>query len=127
MKMRIRSKALLLITGAFSLASGCASTPPANTENRPPVQVYEMNPFVGKPYNVVGRLWTGTWRTVFWVPTYPNKDDAIAAMQTEAARLNADALISVNCLDQRGSTWFQGDRAAYLCYGVAIQLASKQG
>lgn len=126
--MRIRSKALLLIAGAIVLASGCASTPPANTENRPSaVQVYEMNPFVGKSYNVVGRLWTGTWRTAFWVPTYPNKDDAIAAMQTEAARRNADALISVNCLDQRGSTWFQGDKPAYLCYGVAIQLQQKQG
>jgi hypothetical protein len=119
--------ALFLIAGALSLLYGCASTPPANTENRPPVQVYEWNPYVGKPYTVVGRLWTGTWRTAFWVPTYPNKDDAIAAMQTEAARRNADALISVNCLDQRGSTWFQGDKAAYLCYGVAIQLPPKQG
>lgn len=125
--MRIRSQALLLIAGAMSLASGCASTPPANTENRSTVQVYEMNPFVGKSYNVIGRLWTGTWRTAFWVPTYPNKDDAIAAMQTEAARRNADALISVNCLDQRGSTWFQGDKPAYLCYGVAIQLRQSQG
>ena len=125
--MRTRSLALFLIAGALSLLSGCASTPPANTENRPPVQVYEWNPYVGEPYTVVGRLWTGTWRTAFWVPTYPNKDDAIAAMQTEAARRNADALISVNCLDQRGSTWFQGDKAAYLCYGVAIQLPPKQG
>jgi len=126
--MRIRSFLSLLIAGAVSLASGCASTPPGDSEGHPAVvPIYEMNPFVGKRYEIVGRVWTGTWRSAFWVPTYPKMDDALAAMQTEAARMNADALVSVSCLDQRGSTWFQGNQPAYLCYGVAIQLPRNQG
>lgn len=125
--MRIQPSLSLLTVAILSLTSGCASTPRADTEARAAIPVYEMNPFVGKPYKIVGRIWTGTWRTAFWVPTYPKMDDALASMQTEAARVNADALVSVNCLDQRGSTWFQGDQPAYLCYGVAIQLLRNQG
>lgn len=127
--MRPRLSSLsLLVAAAMTLATGCATTPRTDTAPQPSaVQAYELNPYIGKSYDVVGRIWTGSWRTAFWVPTYPTKDEAIAAMQTEAARMNADALISVNCLDQQGSTWFQGNRAAYLCYGLAIKLRSNQG
>jgi len=127
MKMQIRSSLSLLIVAVVSLASGCASAPRADTETHATVPVYEMNPFVGKSYKIVGRIWNGTWRASFWVPTYPKMDDALGAMQAEAVRVNADALISVSCLDQRGSTWFHGDQPAYLCYGVAIQLPRNQG
>ena len=126
--MRIRNVPLsLLIASTLVFASGWAGSVNADVEARPgTVPVYEMNPFVGKPYEVLGHIWADSWRTAFWLPTYPNKDDAIAAMQAEASRLNPDALIMVNCLDQRGSTWFRGNEPAYLCYGVAIKVA-RQG
>jgi uncharacterized protein YbjQ (UPF0145 family) len=85
-----------------------------------------MGPFVGQQYNVVGRLWGDSRRSAFWIPTYPTKEEAIASVQTEAARLNADAVVSVSCVDQRGSTWFRKNEAAYLCYGVAIQLGQRR-
>ena len=67
--MRVRFPALsLLIVG---LACGCASSPPAG--DRAAVQVYEMNPYVGKPYEVLGPLWAGSWRTAFQLPTYPQE------------------------------------------------------
>ena len=91
------------------------------------MQVYELNPFVGNSFEVVGRLWIGSWRSAFGVTTYPKKEDAIAAMQTEASRLNADALVDVSCVDQHGSTWFRGSQPAYLCYGVAVKLRRNQG
>jgi len=120
--MRSRLSPLsLLIVVAGSLTSGCATTPQGDT-GKPSkiVQVYESDPYLGKGYDVVGRLWADSARSRFRVPTYPTKDAAIAAMQAEAALLSADALISVGCLDQRVPS--QGGEPAFLCYGVAIQM-----
>ncbi len=121
------SRRLLLIAGTLSLAFGCASVPQSDVE-RPQkiVQVYDMDPYLGKGYEVVGRLWTDSTRSRFRIPTYPTREAAISAMQSEAARLNADALVSVSCVDQRGSTWSQSGEPAYLCYGVAIRLRQGQ-
>ena len=118
----------LLIAGAISLGCGYPTIARADTEGQPTaVQVYELNPFVGHSYEIVGRLWIGSWRSAFGVTTYPKKEDAIAAMQTEAARLNADALVSVSCVDQHGSTWFRASEPAFLCYAVAVKLRPNQG
>ena len=87
-KMRIRLFRLSLIAGLAAVIAGCASTPPADT-SRAPVQVYPNNPFVGKPYDVAGRIWTGTWKTAYGVPVYATRDEAIASMQNQAAGLNA--------------------------------------
>ena len=127
--MRIRRLELhLLIAVAALLGSGCADVPRADSDRRPEaVQIYDMDPYVGKGYDIVGRVWADSRRAVFWIPTYSTKDQAIASMQAEAARLNADALISVSCVDQRGSTWFRKDEPAFFCYGVAIQLRHRQG
>jgi len=125
--MRSRLSALsLLIVVAASLISGCANTPQGDT-GKPSkiVQVYESDPYLGKGYDVVGRLWTDSMRSRFRIPTYSTKDAAISAMQTEAALLNADALISVGCLDQRVPS--QGGEPAFVCYGVAIQMRQRQG
>jgi len=112
----------LLIAATLSLACGCANVPRADGEaHAAAVQVYELNPFDGKPYNVVGRVWADSRRSAFWVPTYSTRDEAIASMQTEAARLDADALVNVICSDMRGSTWFRRNEPAFLCYGLAIQ------
>ena len=127
--MRIPATLLaLLFPGALSLVSGCASAPRSDTEAQPsPQQVHELNPYVGRSYEIVGRLPFGSWRTAFGLPSYTTKDEAIAAMRTDAARLNADALVSVSCLDMRGSTWLKSNESAFICYGVAIQLRQSQG
>ena len=126
--MQIRSPFPWLIAAALLLVSGGAVAQSADAQAQPTaVQVHELNPFVGRPYDIVGRPWTGSWKSAFRLPTYGKKEDAIAAMQAEAARLNADALVNVICIDQEGSTWFKGKESAYICYGVAIQLRRSQG
>src|SRR5262249_60926885 len=126
MRPRISGLALLMAVGL--LATGCAGVPQVDGE-RPPtaVRVYETDPYLGKSYVIIGHLWADSQRASFWIPTYPTRDAAIASIQAEAARLNADALVSVSCVDQRGSTWFRKDEPAFLCYGVAIQLRQRQG
>jgi hypothetical protein len=126
--MRIRSPLFLLITAGLLLSwGGAGAQQPGNATQPTAVQVHDLNPFLGKRYDIVGRLWTGSWRSALRLPTYAKKDDAIAAMQSEAASLNADALVNVTCLDQEGSTWFPGKDHAYVCYGVAIHLQPNQG
>jgi uncharacterized protein YbjQ (UPF0145 family) len=122
--MRIRLS--LLMAGVVAVASACASTPPTDTA-RAAIQVYPNNPFVGKPYDIAGRIWAGTSKTAYIVPLYSTKEEAIASMQNEAAGLNADALISVSCLDGGKSTWFRSNEPGFLCYGVAIKLPRAQG
>ena len=127
MAKRLRALSLSAMA-ALCLACGCASPPQAGSEGRTALaQVYPANPYVGKPYEVLGPLWAGSWRTAFHLPTYSTKDEALAALQTEAAQLNADALISVSCLDQGRSTWFRNNEPGFLCYGVAIRLPRSQG
>ncbi len=119
---------LLTVAAASCLACACASPPQAGSEARTaPVQVYTANPYVGKPYEVLSPLWAGSWRTALRLPTYPTRDEAIAALQTEAAKLNADALINVSCLDQGPSTWFKSNEPGFLCYGDAIRVGRTQG
>lgn len=127
--MRSRLSPLsLLIAVAATLSSGCATTPHGDTgKPSKTVQVYESDPYLGKGYDIVGRLWADSTRSRFRVPTYPSRDAAIAAMQAEAAILNADALISVGCLDQRVSALAQGGEPAFVCYGVAIQMRPPKG
>jgi len=117
----------LLIASVAVLGAGCSTAPPADTQARPPVQVYPTNPYVGQSYDVVGRIWAGTSKTAYRVPVYSTREEAIASMQNEAAQLNADALISVSCLDGARSTWFQTNEPGFLCYGVAIKLQRAQG
>ena len=124
----VRLFRFLLVAAALCLAYGCASTPQTGSESRPvSVQVYSANPYVGKSYETLGPLWAGSWRTARGLPLYPTKEEAIAALQEEAAQLNADALISVSCLDQGGSKWFKSNEPGYLCYGVAIRVGRGQG
>jgi uncharacterized lipoprotein YmbA len=116
----------LPIAALLSLAA-CASSPPADTLWNPPViAVYEADPFAGK-YEIVGRLWIDHWRSSLRVPAYSKREEAIVAMQNEAARLNADALVSVSCLDQRVSRSPQTVEPAFICYGVAVRLPRTQG
>jgi lysylphosphatidylglycerol synthetase-like protein (DUF2156 family) len=124
----VRRLQLLVVAAASCLACACASTPQTGSEARSaPVAVYTANPYVGKPYEVLAPLWVGSWRSALRLPTYPTRDEAVAALQTEAAKLNADALISVSCLDEGNSMWLKSSGPGFLCYGVAIRVGRTQG
>ena len=52
-----------------------------------PVRVYDTGELTLDRYTVVERLWTGTWRATFWVPTHDDPASAIAALTSKAADL----------------------------------------
>lgn len=123
--MRIPSPAIsALCILALCALSGCATTPTVDVEKRAAeVKVYEIDQTYVNPDAVVRRLWVGSSRAALWLPTYPTKEEAIAALRTEAAGLGADGLVNVYCLDQGSSTWWsKSNEPAILCYGIAVRL-----
>jgi uncharacterized protein YbjQ (UPF0145 family) len=67
-------------------------------------------------------IWTGSWRSAFWLPTYSSEAEGIASLQQEAARLGANGLINVSCRDQEYSWWPWIRKTAILCNGDAINV-----
>ena len=113
---------MTLIALALCALSGCASVPPDVARRAPDVKVYETGQLPIYRYEVVRRIWVDSWRTAFVAPTFPTRDDAVAALQTEAALAGADGLINVICLDQGRSRWYTRAETAIHCYANAIRL-----
>ncbi len=119
-----RSRSLVLVAVALCLLSARASVAQSDIEKRAPeVKIYEFGGLNTSQYEVVSRPWGDSWRSAFWVPTYRSEEQAIAALQTEAARHGADALMNVICLNQgRPNT-----EPAIVCYGIGIRLRPSKG
>ena len=95
----------------------------AQTEQRAPgLKIYTLGELNMSQYEVVGRPWVDSWRSNFWLETFPSQEQAIAALQTEAARRGADGLLNVSCLDQGYANWSSNIGPAFVCYGLAIRV-----
>jgi hypothetical protein len=81
-----------------------------------PIRIYDAGELTLERYTVVERLWTGTWRASFWVPTHRDPSAAIDALTSKAADLGADGVTNLHCVND-GAWW-----AGYYCYGLAIKL-----
>jgi uncharacterized protein YbjQ (UPF0145 family) len=127
MKIRSSAASTLAAVAAFVLA-GCASTPSSDVERRAAdVNVYRMSQLADKRYDVVRYIWVDSWQSAFRVPTHPSETDAIAALRTEAARVGADGLVNVVCLDQNRRGGSTNAEPAVLCYGNAIRFRRAEG
>jgi hypothetical protein len=115
---------LVLVAAAVCLLSARASFAQSDIDKRTPeVKIYEIGGVGTSQYEVVSRPWGDSWRSAFWVPTYRSEEQAIAALQNEAARHGADALMNVICLNQASPN----AEPAILCYGVGIRLRPTKG
>jgi hypothetical protein len=103
------------------LLSGCASAP-RNSTAAADVKVYGPAQLIPGQYELVRRLWVDSWRTAFWMPTHTSEAAGIAALRDEAARLGANGLIYVDCLDQGHAMWSRSREPAIVCYGNAVRV-----
>ena len=122
--MELRSSRLFsLVAVAVCVFSGCASSPHSGGESRASeVKIYEPAQLAQTQYQLVRYLPVDSWRTAFWLPTYSNQAEGIAALQDDASRLGADGLINVSCRDQGSLIGFSSREPAVLCYGNAIRV-----
>ena len=122
------SRLSALVAGAAYVLCAGAGIAQSDVEQRAAdVKIYDLGEISSSRYEVVGRPWVDSWRSAFWVPTFPSQEQAIVALQTEAARRGADGLLNVNCLDQGRWNWSSNTEPAFLCYGIAIRVRPSQG
>lgn len=51
-------------------------------------------------YQVIKRLWVGSWVSAFTVPTYRSREQAEAAFRDHAARLGGNGVINFGCYNR---------------------------
>lgn len=122
-KMKLRSlRFLALIAVTVCVLSGCVSAPVNGVENPPhQVKVYGPGQILQAQYENVRYLWVESWRAAFWLPNSSSEAEGIASLQSEAARLGANGLINVACIDQGHFIWSWSRTPSILCYGHAIR------
>ena len=122
------SRLSALVAGAAYVLCAGAGIAQSDVEQRAAnLKIYALGEISSSRYEVVGRPWVDSWRSAFWVPTFPSQEQAIVALQTEAARRGADGLLNVNCLDQGRWNWSSNTEPAFLCYGIAIRVRPSPG
>lgn len=120
--MNTRNLALSAIV-AGSLGAPFAGALAQTVEQRAPeLRIYTTGELVPGRYDVVTRQWGDTWRSAFWSPTFPTREQALAALNAEAAARGADALLNVYCFEQGRWHWSQNTEPAILCYGIGIRV-----
>lgn len=104
--------------GAALLCTLClGAVPVMGADDVAPVRVFDAGELTPDRYTVIERLWTGTWRASFWIPSHDDAGAAVAALTRKAASLGADGVVNLHCLNDTGG-WGGG----YYCYGLAIRL-----
>ena len=122
MKLR-RSRFSALIAVTVCMLSGCASAPKSDLERQAAqVKVYGANQLLQGQYEDVRYLWADSWRAAFWLPSALSEAEGIASLRAEAARLGANGLINVSCIDQGHFIWSWSRKPSILCYGHAIRV-----
>ena len=51
----------------------------ASASGGAPVRVFDAGELTPDRYTVLERIWTGTWRTLFWIPGHDDAGAAVAA------------------------------------------------
>jgi hypothetical protein len=104
--------------GIVLAAAACAGALAQEPLRQAPLRTFDATQLTPDRYTVIRRLWVDSWRTAFDVPAHPESSAALAQLSDEAARLGADALTNVVCLND-DRAWFQ---RGYFCYALAVKL-----
>lgn len=127
MKIRNAWLSAMVAGSACVLCAGSGFAQSDVQRPAPALRIYTFGEIAISRYEVVGRLPADSWRTAFWLPTFPNQEQATVTLQTEATKLGADGLLNVSCLDQGRGKWSSSAEPAFLCYGIAIRVRPGEG
>jgi len=107
-----------LLAGGMGSAAAQASAQAAPAD-RQAIPVYESVTSTSMRYEVIKRLWTESWRSLFAVPGYESPEEAIAAFREHAAGLGGNGVINFGCYRLPGS-FGSGSRLA--CNGTVVRF-----
>jgi hypothetical protein len=110
-------KSISAAAAIFLLVLGTASEA-VRAADAAPVRVFDAGELTPDRYTVVERIWTGTWRTLFWIPVHDDAGAAVAALTDKARSLDADGVVNLHCLND-------GRLGGYYCYALAVRLKQR--
>ena len=118
----------ILLVAVSALNAGCAISPQAaDAPVRPEeIKIYHQAQIPQQKYTTVKYLWVQSWRALFWTPTWSSAEEGRAALQEEASRLGANALLDVACTVDEGGLFTMlpllKNKKYYICSGTAIRM-----
>jgi uncharacterized protein YbjQ (UPF0145 family) len=106
------------VLAAAMLALSACSSAPKQAGNASQVQVYRSMQLTPTRYTTVKRIWIDDLRSNFTYPTFDDEQAGIDAMKREAARVGANGIMNVICLDPSSGK----AKGGLLCYGDAVKV-----
>jgi uncharacterized protein YbjQ (UPF0145 family) len=100
------------------LALSACSSAPKQAGDASQVQVYRSMQLTPTRYTVVKRIWIDDLRSNFTYPTFDGEQAGIDAMKREAAKVGANGIMNVICLDPSSGK----SKGGLLCYGDAVKV-----
>jgi hypothetical protein len=116
-----RSLATVLLAGLTGCAAFCASAQAVRPAPADPqaIPVYESVTDTARRFEIVKRLWTESSRSLFVVPGYESRDEAVAAFREHAVSLGGNGVMNFGCYRMPG-VFGGGTRLA--CNGTIVRF-----
>jgi hypothetical protein len=88
---------LALAIAALAGLAGCATGGPEAQVPPDRIPVHESVTSAPPRYEIVKRLWSESWRSAFFVPSYASVEEGAAHMRSRAADLGGNGVINFGC------------------------------
>jgi len=106
----------LIGSAAFSAAAQSNQPKPAETQAIP---VYESVADTARRFEIIKRLWTESWRSLFTTPGYESREQAVAAFREHAVSLGGNGVINFGCYRMPGAF---GGGTRLSCNGTIVRF-----
>ncbi len=105
----------IFLLASLSMLAACATPAPTAPASQDQVSIHESVASAPPRYVTIKRLWVGSWRSVFTVPRYATKEDAMADFRRHAADLGGNGVINFGC-------YHPVDSDRYICNGTVVRF-----
>lgn len=105
----------VFLLASLFLLSACATRAPTAPVSPEQVAIHESVTSAPPRYEIIKRLWVGSWISAFGVPRYASMDEAKAAFRGHAADLGGNGVINFGC-------YHPVDSDRYYCNGTVVRF-----
>ena len=105
----------IFLLASLALLPACATRAPSAPVNPDQVAIHESVTSAPPRYEVIKRLWVGSWISAIGVPGYASTDEAMAAFRRHAADLGGNGVINFGC-------YHPVDSERYYCNGTVVRF-----
>jgi hypothetical protein len=106
---------ITFVLATLSLLGACATPAPTTPAGQDRVSIHESVASAPPRYEIIKRLWVGSWRSAFTVPRYASIEEATNAFRRHAADLGGNGVINFGCYQPVNSN-------RYICNGTVVRF-----